>query len=108
MAIEPDTIADTALKSRKAFIARLTELGAVSADAAIAFHSERHTERRALQHLLASEVVRKTEDGRYWLDLAAAKAWRRQHRTRTALIVGGAAAALLGALAWRRYRQKRS
>jgi hypothetical protein len=108
MALEPDTIADTALKSRRALIARLRELGATSAEAAIAFHSERHAERRAFQHLLAREVVRKAEDGRYWLDVGAAEAWQRQHRTRTALAIGGVAAAVLGALAWRRYRQTRS
>ena len=110
MAIEPNTIADTALKSRKVLIAHLTELGAVSSEAATSLYSERHAERRALQHLLARDIVKRTEDGRYWLDKAAADGWRRQHRTQTALVVGGVAAAVLGvgALAWRRYRQTRS
>ena len=108
MAIEPDTIADTALKSRKALIAHLTAVGAMSAGAAIAYASERHAERRALQSLVARDVIKRTDEGRYWLDKPAADTWQRQHRTRTALAIGGVAAALLGTLAWRRYRQTRS
>jgi hypothetical protein len=108
MGIDPDTIAETALRARKALIARLTELGAVSAEAATAYRPERHVERRALAYLSSKDVVRKTEEGRVWLDRAAADQWRRQNFTRSALIAGGVAAAVLGTLAWRRYRQKRS
>jgi len=98
------TIAATMLTARRSVIDHFMEAGAMSADAALTYQPQRHAERRALSYLLGREIVRMTQEGRYFVDEASAAAWRRENAARIALIVGGSLAAVAGFVAWRRYR----
>ncbi|HEY0114236.1 MAG TPA: hypothetical protein VGB54_00810 [Allosphingosinicella sp.] len=102
------TIADTMLRARSDVIDHFTGAGATSAGTALTYQPQRHAERRALAFLTSREVVRLTQEGRYWVDDAAADAWRSQNRTRTAWMVGGAVAAVAGLVILRRYRKDRT
>jgi hypothetical protein len=102
------TIADTMLRARAAVTAHFTAAGATSAEGALTYQPQRHAERRALSYLLSQQVVRMTQEGRYWVDEGAADRWRRESRTQAAWMVGGAAAAVAGYLLLRRYRRDRS
>lgn len=102
------TIADTISRARSQVVEHFTGAGATRADAALTYQPQRHAERRALAFLLRREVVRMTHEGRYWVDEAAADEWRRDSRTQTAWMVGGAMAAVAGLLILRRYRRDRS
>ncbi len=102
------TIADTMLRARRAVIEHFTAAGATSAEGALTYQPQRHAERRALSYLMGQDVVRMTQEGRYWVDEAAADRWRRESRTQTAWMIGGAAAAAAGYLLLRRYRRDRS
>ena len=101
------TIADTMLRARSAVIDRFTGAGATSSEGALTYQPQRHAERRALTFLLGRDVVRMTQDGRLWVDEAAADQWRRDNRVQIAWMVGGAAAAVAGLLFLRRYRSGR-
>ena len=107
MASSP-TIADTMLRARGGVIEHFARAGATSADAALSYQPQRHAERRALSYLMSREVLRMTQEGRYWLDEAAAKQWRRENLTRTAWMIGGAAAAVAGLVLLRRHRKDRT
>jgi hypothetical protein len=96
------------LRARRGVIEHFTAAGAIAEDSALAYQPQRHAERRALSYLMGQQVVRMTQDGRYWVDEAAANAWRRESRTQTAWMVGGAVAAVAGLLIFRRYRKDRS
>ncbi len=98
------TIAATMLNARRSVIDHFVDAGATSAGAALTYQPQHHAERRALSYLMGREVVRLTQEGRYFVDEASATVWRRENATRTALIVGGSLAALAGFIAWRRYR----
>lgn len=104
MAANPSpTIADTMLQTRKGLIEHFTAAGATSADRALTYQPQRHAERRALSYLMSREIMRMTQEGRYWLDQEAAEQWRRENRTRTAWMIGGAVAAVAGLVAVRSY-----
>jgi glucuronate isomerase len=105
MATSP-TIADTMLQTRRGLIDHFTSAGATSADAALTYQPQRHAERRALSYLMSRQIVRMTQEGRHWLDEAAAQQWRRENRTRTAWMIGGALAAVAGLVAIRSYRAR--
>ncbi len=102
------TIADTMLRARGAVIDHFTAAGATSAEGALTYQPQRHAERRALSYLLGQEVVRLTQEGRYWVDEGAADRWRRESRTQLAWMVGGAAAAVGAYLLLRRSRRDRN
>lgn len=96
--------ADIISRARKDTVRHFRDVGATSADAAVTYQPQQHLERRALSYLLGKEVVRLGNDGRYWLDEAAAATWKRETYTKAALIAGGAAAAI-GAVLWLRRRK---
>ena len=102
------TIADTMLRARRTVIEHFTASGATSAEGALTYQPQRHAERRALGYLLGQQVVRATQEGRYWVDEAAAERWRRDSRTQVAWMVGGAAAAVGAYLLLRRSRRDRN
>jgi hypothetical protein len=105
MATNPGTtIAATMLRARSGVIAHFIDAGAISSDKALTYQPQRHAERRALSYLMGEEVVRMTQEGRYWVDEEAARAWRRENGVRTAWMVGGALVAVGALVAWRRYR----
>jgi hypothetical protein len=101
------TIADTMASARSGVINHFARAGATSAEAALTYQPQRHAERRALSYLMSRNVVRLTQEGRHWLDEAAAEQWRRDSRTRTAWMVGGAVAAVAGFLILRSRRGNR-
>ena len=96
------TIADTMLRARMAVIGHFTAAGATAEDGALTYQPQRHAERRALSYLVGQEVVRMTQDGRYWVNEAAADRWRREKNSQAAWMIGGAIAALAGYLILRR------
>ncbi len=102
------TIADTMLRARKGVIDHLTGVGATSAEGAVIYQPQRHPERRALSFLMARQIVRMTGEGRYWLSEDEAASWRRENRTRTAWMIGGALAAVAGLVVVRQVRKNRS
>ena len=102
------TIADTMLRARRAVVEHFSSAGATNAQGALTYQPQRHAERRALSFLMGRQVVRMTQEGRYWLDEAAAEQWRRDNRTQTAWMVGGAVAAVAGLLIVRRLRKDRN
>jgi len=81
------------LRARKDAVRHFLEVGATSAERAVTYQPQRHLERRALSDLIGREVVRLGPEGRYWLDEAAAEAWKQSMRTRTAVVAGGLLAA---------------
>lgn len=103
---QSSTIAATMLRARRGVIDHFTGADATSADLAVVYQPQRHAERRALSYLLGQDVVRMTQEGRYWVDEQSASAWRRQSATRSAWIVAGALAAVAGAVALGRYRNR--
>ena len=107
MATNAPTIAAAMRRGRRSVIEHLTSVGATSADAAVTYQPQDHSLRKGLSFLMAQDVVQLTQDGRYWLDQAAADEWRRNSRAQTALIAGGAVAALGVALWLRRSRKNR-
>ena len=107
MATSPPTIAAAMRRGRRSVIEHLTSVKATSADAAVTYQPQDHPLRKGLSYLMAQGIVNLTEDGRYWLDQAAADEWRRNSRTQAALIAGGAVAALGVALWLRRSRKSR-
>ena len=107
MATNAPTIAAAMRRGRRSVIEHLTSVGATSADGAVTFQPQDHSLRKGLSFLMAQDVVQLTQDGRYWLDQAAAEEWRRNSRAQTALIAGGAVAALGVALWLRRSRKNR-
>jgi hypothetical protein len=102
------TIADIAQRSRAGVVAHFIDHEATSVEGALTYQPQRHAERRALSFLIGRGVVQMTSEGRYWVDEAAAAAWRRETTRSTALVVGGTVAAVAGFLLWRRYRRNRS
>ena len=102
------TIADTMLRARRFVIAHFTEAGATATEHALTYQPQRHAERRALSFLMGKQVVRMTQEGRYWVDEAAAEQWRRESRSQALWMAGGAAAAVAGYLLLRRYGRDRS
>jgi hypothetical protein len=102
------TIADIAQRARAGVVAHFVDHEATTAERALTYQPQRHAERRALSFLIGRGVVQMTDEGRYWVDEAAAAAWRRSATTNTALLVGGTVAAVAGLLVWRRYRRNRS
>jgi hypothetical protein len=107
MATNPPTIAAAMRRGRRGVIEHLTSVKATSADGAVTYQPQEHGLRKGLSYLMAQGIVNLTQDGRYWLDQAAAAEWRRNSRTQTALIAGGAVAALGVALWLRRSRRNR-
>ena len=102
------TIADTMLNARRNVVAHFTDAGATASERALTYQPQRHAERRALSYLMGRQVVRMTQEGRHWVDEAAADQWRRESRTQTAWMVGGAVAAVAGFLILRSHRRDRS
>ncbi len=102
------TIADTMLRARRLVIDHFSEAGATAAESALTYQPQRHAERRALSYLMGRQVVRMTQEGRYWLNQSAADQWRRDNRTQTAWMIGGAVAAVAGLLIVRRLRKDRN
>lgn len=107
MDTNPPTIAAAMRRGRRLVVDHLTQVGATSADGAVTYQPQDHPRRKGLGYLMAQGIVHLTEDGRYWLDQAAADEWRRNSRTQAALIAGGAVAALGVALWLRRSRKSR-
>lgn len=101
------TIAGTMSQARTDMIDHLRGAGATAEGDAVTLQPQRHSERRALSFLTGRGIVRLTGEGRYWLDEEAEAAWRRESRTRTGLMILGAAAAVAGGIALLRYRQTR-
>ena len=107
MDTNPPTIAAAMRRGRRSVVEHLTSVRATSADSAVTYQPQEHPQRKGLSYLMAQGIVNLTEDGRYWLDQAAADEWRRNSRTQAALIAGGAVAALGVALWLRRSRKNR-
>lgn len=85
--------AELVLRARKDTVRHFLNVGATSADAAVTYQPQRHLQRRALAYLLGKQVVRLGADGCYWLDEAAASAWKLSTRNKAALVAGGLVAA---------------
>ena len=107
MATNPPTIAAAMRRGRRSVVEHLTSVRATNANNAVTYQPQDHSLRKGLSYLMAQGVVQLTEDGRYWLDQAAAEEWRRNSRAQAALIAGGAVAALGVALWLRRSRKNR-
>lgn len=67
---------------------------AVRPDRAIAFDPDRHMERRVFERWIASGVIRREADGRYWLDVVAYDDEVQNRYKRLRLIMIGLAIAL--------------
>ena len=102
------TIADIAQRSRAEVAAHFLDADATSPGAALTYQPQRHAERRALAYLMGKGVVRLTQEGRHWIDAEAFASWQREIITQTALIAGGAFAAIAGFVLWRRYWKRQS
>lgn len=85
--------AEIILKARKDAVRHFRDVGATSADKAVTYQPQKHLQRRALTYLVGKQVVRLSDNGRYWLDEEAAAAWKKTTRTRTALVAGSILAA---------------
>ena len=79
------------------YLRRFQEAGAISPDTAMSLEQVGCRDSRMFQRLVRREVIRQTAPGQYYLDVAAAKAFRQARRQRalTALVIVLAIAVVL-------------
>ncbi len=90
------------MRALRTVVDHLAGVGATSAGAAVSYIPTRKVERSALAHLQRHGVVSLADGGRYWVDEGKAADLRRATRTRAAIIVGGALAAVAAVFAFTR------
>jgi hypothetical protein len=79
------------------YLRRFQEAGAISPDTAMSLEQVGCRDSRMFQRLVRREVIRQTAPGQYYLDVAAAQAFRQARRQRalTALVIVLAIAVVL-------------
>jgi hypothetical protein len=79
------------------YLRRFREAGAVSPDTALSLEQAGCRDSRMFRSLVRREVIRQTPEGKYYLDLKAAQAFRqaRHERALTALVIVLAMVAVL-------------
>ena len=83
-------------KARRRIFDHLMGANAVSPESAVEFEPSGVIPRRQFQRLQDAEVVRSTDDGRFWVDIPTYREWsnvRRRRLAAIAVVVTAAAAA---------------
>jgi hypothetical protein len=84
-------------KARRRIIDHFMGADAVSPESAVAFVPQRLVVERQFARFERAGVVRRTDDGRYWIDIPSYRKWENSRRLRVAAaaIIAVAAAAAL-------------
>ena len=90
------------MKSRRNVVDHFNRAGATSAETAVTYIPNRQRDRDALAYLTRRGIVSLADGGRYWVDTDAASKWEKGNKTKMAVAIGGAMAAVAAVLAMTR------